>query len=181
MIVENPDGSCTDPIPMGLIALHLHRKTSVGHIAATFEQADNTQLFPEYSEKDVERAAPLSAHTSLNPGGQVSPEYPNGYQICDRNGKNCESGRSNLIPKPIQETGPLPAPQTRPITNVVRAVSVPTEVEQANARWRNRLEGTVWFYYRMIETQNKDLTTSSDVNGDLGPGQKELKSPTRLI
>jgi len=162
----NPDGSCTGPVPAGLIAVHIHRVTQFGHIGATFEQVDNTNLQPEYSSQQVPEAAALPPHASLNPGGEVAPIYDNGYEVCDFVGTRCESGFRGLIPPPIKDGASLsPTPS---ITNIARQVPIPDAVQRINAKWRKGLEKTVWFYYQMIGTQNKNLNV--EPNSNLGPG-----------
>lgn len=166
IVFANPDGSCTGPVPAGLMAFHIHRFTQFGHIGTTFEQVDNTRVQPEYSSEKVAGAAPLPPHASLNPGGQVSPIYDNGYEVCDFLGERCESGFRGLIPSPIKDGESLnPAP---PITNVVRQVGIPEDVQKINEEWRKRLKGTALFYYQMIGTQNKNLNV--EPNPYLGPG-----------
>lgn len=162
----NPDGSCSGPALVGLVGFHIHRITpDGGQMGATFEQVDNTQLQPAYSGPEVSGAAPLPAHASLNPAGKRPPEYLNGYEVCDSNGERCESGVGGRIPTPIKDGELLsPAP---PITNVTRQVAIPDEVERINATWRDRLEGSVLFYYQMIGTQNRNIDVP---NPNLGPG-----------
>ena len=162
----NPDGSCTGPVKAGVIALHVHRLTQFGHIGATFEQVDNTSLQRKYSSESVQGAADLPIHASLNPGGTVSPIYDGGYQVCDAEGKNCQSGFGGLIPTPIKDGDALPANPN--ITNISRQVEIPHDVQYINAKWRERLKGTVWFYYQMIGTQNRNL--NFEPNPNIGPG-----------
>jgi len=174
----NPDGSCTGPFKVGLVALHLHRVTSFGHIGTTFEQVDNANLQPDYSSMKVPGAAPLPPHASLNPGGTTPADYPNGYEVCNPNGKKCKSGVGGGIPEPLADNAPVPLnPQ---ITNVSRQVPIPEDVQEVNAEWRERLRGTVWFYYQMIGTQNANVDTP---NPHLGPGVRgaQVSSTNNLI
>ena len=164
----NPDLTCTGPFRVGLVAFHIHRFTKNGHFGATFEQVDNTRLQPAYSNREVQDAAPLPPHASLNPGGEVSPNYPNGYEICDENGEHCQSGQEGLLPKPIEDGELL---LNNPgITNVVREVPIPDDVQAVNAEWRKRLEGTAFFYYQLIGTQNRNVNEEGVINRNLGPG-----------
>lgn len=176
----NPDGSCTGPTTVGLIALHIHRVSPDGmHSGTTFEQVDNTNLQPAYSNLKAPDAAPLPANASLNPGSDES--YPNGYEVCDPQGNNCKSGMRGILPKPLQNGAPLPInPQ---ITNVSRAAPIAEDVQTSNAIWRKRLEGTVWFYYQMIGTQNANVNEDGKVNSNLGPGVRgaQVSSTNQLI
>ncbi len=162
----NPDGSCTGPVRAGLIAFHIHRFTQFGHIGTTFEQVDNTRLQSEYSSEQIPDAAELPLHASLNPGGTVSPIYDGGYEVCDAEGNNCQSGLGGLIPTPIKKGEALSANPN--ITNITRQVEIPENVQAINAKWRERLKETVWFYYQMIGTQNRNLNFESTPN--IGPG-----------
>jgi hypothetical protein len=174
----NPDGSCSGPVKVGLVALHIHRVTPFGHIGTTFEQVDNTALQRAYSGHDVSGAAPLPPHASLNPGGETSPDYPNGYAVCNSLGIECKSGVGGEIPAALKDGDPLP--RSRPITNVVRQVPIPDAVQEVNAEWRDKLRGSVWFYYQMIGTQNPNVDTP---NFDLGPGVRgaQVSNTTNLI
>jgi hypothetical protein len=163
----NPDGTCTGPFKVGLVGFHIHRYTPFGHVGATFEQVDNTDLQPAYSRRQVFGAAGLPAHPSLNPNfsRRFAADYPNGYAVCDSEGRDCETGKAGLIPKPIEDGDVLPLdPQ---ITAVSRQVAIPNDVRDSNRRWRRKLEGSVWFYYQMIGTQNPNIT---EPNPHLGPG-----------
>jgi len=174
----NPDNTCTGPFLVGLIAFHIHRVTQFGHIGTTFEQVDNTRLQSEYSSQVVPNASPLPPHASLNPGGEVSPEYPNGYQVCDENGDNCEGGKGGNLPEAIKDGDFLL--DNPPISNIVRQVENPDDVQDVNDEWREKLEGTVWFYYQMIGTQNPNV---EEPNPDLGPGVRgaQVSNTTNLI
>ena len=175
----NPDGSCTGPFLAGLVALHIHRVTrSLGHIGTTFEQVDNTQLQPDYSAAQVAGAAALPPHASLNPGGEVSPIYPNGYEVCDSDGNNCESGKAGILPELVKDGETLPLDP--PITNVVRQAPIPDDVQETNAAWREKLAGSVFFYYQMIGAQNANI---DEPNPNLGPGVRgaQVSSTNQLI
>lgn len=175
----NPDGSCTGPFLAGLVAFHIHRVTpDLGHIGTTFEQVDNTNLQPAYSAQEVEGAASLPPHASLNPGGEVAPIYPNGYEICDSQGQNCQAGVGGNLPAPIKD-GELLLNDPQ-ITNVVRQVPIPDDVQASNAIWRDKLAGSVWFYYQMIGAQNANINVP---NPDLGPGVRgaQVSSTNNLI
>jgi hypothetical protein len=162
----NPDGSCTGPALVGLVGFHIHRTTpDGGQMGATFEQVDNTQLQRQYSSRRVDGAAPLPAHPSLNPDSEPTPDYLNGYEVCDSRGRHCESGVGGRIPTPIKDGEPLSP--TPPITNVSRQVAIPEPVQKINAKWRERLEGSVLFYYQMIGAQNRNIDVP---NPNLGPG-----------
>lgn len=162
----NPDGTCTGPVKAGVVALHIHRVTPYGHIGTTFEQVDNTNLQPEYSSEKVSGAADLPLHASLNPEGRVAPEYDNGYQICDADGKDCKAGIGGTLPEPVKKGEPFST--LYGITNISRQVAIPEDVRKINTKWRKRLKGTVLFYYQMIDTQNKNLNI--EPNPHLGPG-----------
>lgn len=179
----NPDGSCTGPVLVGLVGFHIHRVTpNAGHIGATFEQVDNTRLQAAYSSQDVEGAAGLPTHASLNPGGQVSPIYPNGYEVCDFQGNNCQSGiaagQPGGVPTPIRDGEVLL--NNPEITNVVRQVAIDEDVQEVNAEWREKLKGSVWFYYQMIGAQNANI---DEPNSNLGPGVRgaQVSSTNHLI
>lgn len=154
--------------------------TPHGHFGATWEQVDNTHLQSPYSSEEVPGAAPLPGHASLNPGGKVSPILPNGYEVCDSEGDNCASGKGGLIPDPVLDGEFLPLNPA--ITNVVRQVEIPEEVQEVNAEWRALLaeRESVWFYYQMIGTQNSNY---EDGNPNLGPGVRgaQVSSTNNLI
>lgn len=174
----NPDGSCTGPFKVGLVALHLHRVTRLGHIGTTFEQVDNTTLQPAYSSKEVPGAADLPSHASLNPAGSTPANYPNGYEVCNSNGKKCKAGVGGSVPTPLKDFNVLPLDPS--ITNISRQVPIPDEVQAVNAQWRKKLKGTVWFYYQMIGTQNPNVQSP---NPHLGPGVRgaQVSSTNNLI
>jgi len=161
----NPNGLCEGPHLVGLVGLHIHRRTQFGHVGATFEQVDNVRLQPEYSSQQVPGATPLPPHASLNPGGEISPILPNGYEVCDSQGQNCQGGVGGGIPAPIPSGALLPLDPA--ITNVVRQVEIPVPVQASNAKWRLLLEGSVFFYYQLIGTQNPNVEAP---NPTLGPG-----------
>jgi hypothetical protein len=174
----NPDGSCTGPFKVGLVGFHIHRVTANGHIGGTFEQVDNTRLQRAYSSAAVAGAAGLPDHASLNPGGRTSPDSPNGYEVCDSAGNNCVSGVGGIVPKPIQDGDVLPAdPQ---ISNIIRQIPIPADVQKRNAAWRKKLKGSVWFYYQMIGTQNANV---DEPNPNLGPGVRgaQVSNTNNLI
>ena len=164
----NPDGECTGPHLVGLIALHIHRIIPFGtvrdieHIGTTFEQVDNVSL------RDEGGPFPLPPHPSLNPGTLDNPvDYENGYQV------NGVSGRSGLIPSPLKDGEQLPDKSKRPITNISRVVPVPADVKEVNAKFRGILKDLekVLFFYKMIGTSNPNLNNPPNPpNPKLGPG-----------
>ena len=164
----NPDGECTGPHMVGLIALHIHRIIPFGtvrdfeHIGTTFEQVDNVSL------RDEGGPFPLPPHPSLNPGTLDDPaDYENGYEV------NGISGRAGLIPPPLKDGEPLPEKSERPITNISRQVKVPTDVAEVNAHFRGIMKDlkTVFFFYKMIGTSNSNLNNLPNLpNPYLGPG-----------
>jgi hypothetical protein len=172
----DPDGSCTGPFKVGLVALHIHRVTAFGHIGTTFEQVDNTNLQREYSSREVPGAADLPPHASLNPGKNA--DYPNGYEICNSKGNNCKAGIGGNLPDPLMDKAPVPL--NPEITNISRQVPISPAVQEVNAEWRKALEGTVWFYYQMIDAQNANIDTP---NPNLGPGVRgaQVSSTNNLI
>ena len=174
-----PDGTCEGPLKLGLAGFHIHRVTPRGgHIGTTFEQVDNVKLQRAYSDREVTGAAPLPAQASLNPGGETPPSYANGYEVCDPEGRNCQSGKAGLMLAPIKKGQQLP--DKRQITNIVRQVEIPEAVRAANTVWRKKLRGTALFYYQMIGTQNGNI---DEPNDDLGPGVKgaQVSNTTNLI
>ena len=167
----NPDGECTGPHVIGLLGYHIHRVIPFGtvrdfeHIGTTFEQVDNVSLPPDEEGGPF----PLPPHPSLNPGidSDSPPPYLNGYQV------NGQSGRSGLIPPPLQDGEPLPEKSERPITNISRQVPVSPDVKEVNAKFRGLLRErqSVWFYYKMIGTSNPNLNNPPNPpNPYLGPG-----------
>ena len=167
----NPDGECTGPHVVGLIALHIHRVIPFGtvrdfeHIGTTFEQVDNVSLPPN----DEGGPFPLPPHPSLNPGlgSEFPPPYLNGYQV------NGVSGRSGIIPPPLPDGKPLPEKSKRPATNISREVQIPADVEEVNTKYREILKAlrTVLFYYQQIGTSNPNLNNPPNPpNPYLGPG-----------
>jgi hypothetical protein len=167
----NPNGECSGPHLVGLVGLHIHRVVPFGksgannlgaHIGATFEQVDNVKL--RRDSRSHAGPFPLPPHPSLNPGlGSANPPpYLNGYEV------GGESGFSGLIPGPLADGQDLPPVSKRPMTNVSREVPIPGDVEAVNRQYRNKLKGSVWFYYQLIGTQNPNLNDKP--NGHLGPG-----------
>lgn len=153
-----PDGSLSEPTLVGLVGLHIHRVTPFGHLPSTFEHVDNVSLHRTGADP-----LPLPAHPALNPGnGRGKPEsYPNGYEV---NGK---SGEAGLIPAPYKEQDSLIPVEERETVNVSRVTPIPRHVEKVNQKYREMLKDSVWSYYQLIGTQNKNIDTPND---HLGPG-----------
>ena len=159
----NPNGECTGPHLVGLVGFHIHRIVPFGtggfdHVGATFEQVDNVSLTSDNSP------FPLPPHPSLNPGvdSDSPPPYSNGYEV------EGQSGFSELIPKALPDGADLPPISDRPTTNISRVVPIPADVQEANNKFRDMLQGTVWHFYQMIGTDNPNLNDGE--NSDLGTG-----------
>lgn len=153
-----PDGTLSEPTLMGLVGLHIHRVTPFGHLPSTFEHVDNVRL-----KKNSSDPLPLPDHPALNPGnGRGQPvTYPNGYQV---GGK---SGVAGLIPTPYKNGDKLLPVDERAAVNVSRVTPIPKAIEKINRKYQKKLKDSVWSYYQLIGTQNKNLAKSND---HLGPG-----------
>ena len=153
-----PDGSLSEPTLMGLVGLHLHRVTPFGHLPSTFEHVDNVSLHKKRPDP-----LPLPDHPALNPGKAFGHpvSYPNGYEV---DGKGGEAG---VIPLPYKAGDSLKPADDREAVNVSRVTPIPREVEAINKKYQKILKDSVWSYYQLIGTQNKNLNTPND---HLGPG-----------
>lgn len=157
-----PDGSLSEPTLMGLVGFHIHRVTPFGHLPSTFEHVDNVRL-----QKRFKDPLPLPAHPALNPGNNDgyganrAPSYPNGYEV---GGK---SGVAGLIPATFKLGDALPLKSDIDQVNVSRVTPIPLDVRIANRKYQWLLRDSVWSYYQLIGTQNKNLV---EPNRHLGPG-----------
>ncbi|WP_226704535.1 hypothetical protein [Microbulbifer elongatus] len=157
-----PDGSLSAPTLMGLVGFHIHRVTPFGHLPSTFEHVDNVRLQKRFNDP-----LPLPAHPALNPGndgGYTSggaPSYPNGYEV---GGK---SGEAGLIPATFKLGDALPPKTDIDSVNVSRVTPIPLDVQLTNRKYQWLLRDSVWSYYQLIGTQNKNLV---EPNPHLGPG-----------
>ncbi|MFV8782542.1 hypothetical protein ACNKU7_08985 [Microbulbifer sp. SA54] len=157
-----PDGTLSEPKLMGLVGFHIHRVTPFGHLPSTFEHVDNVRLQKRFNDP-----LPLPAHPALNPGiegGQFlagAPQYPNGYEVDGR------SGEAGLIPPAFKLGDLLPQKSDIKQVNVSRETPIPADVQLANRKYQWLLRDTVWSYYQLIGTQNKNLQAP---NRHLGPG-----------
>ncbi|WP_428821347.1 hypothetical protein [Microbulbifer sp. MCCC 1A16149] len=157
-----PDGSLSEPTLMGLVGFHIHRVTPFGHLPSTFEHVDNVRV-----EKRFNDPLPSPMHPAFNPGKTESyafnraPDYPNGYEV---GGK---SGEAGLIPATFKLGDPLPLKSEIKQVNVSRVTPIPLDVQIANRKYQWLLRDSVWSYYQLIGTQNKNLEVP---NRHLGPG-----------
>ena len=157
-----PDGNLSEPKLMGLVGFHIHRVTPFGHLPSTFEHVDNVRLQKRFNDP-----LPLPPHPALNPGNQGSlpygaaPQYPNGYEV---GGK---SGEAGLIPATFKQGDTLPPKSEIAQVNVSRQTPIPLAVQITNRKYQWLLRDSVWSYYQLIGTQNKNLTVP---NPHLGPG-----------
>ena len=153
-----PDGSLSEPTLMGLVGFHIHRVTPFGHLPSTFEQVDNVKI-----HRRIADPLPRPKHPALNPGGEFGrpARYPNGYEV------NGEAGVAGVIPLPYKEGESLIPKGEREQVNVSRFTPIPPDVHMVNYRYQTLLKDSVWSYYQLIGTQNKNLRTP---NRHLGPG-----------
>ena len=122
----NPDGTCTGPFKVGLVGFHIHRYTPFGHVGATFEQVDNTDLQPAYSRRQVFGAAGL-------------PHTPRSIQIS-------RAGSRRTIPTATRSATPRaviarPARRASSPSRSRTATSCPSirRSPRSRARWRSRM------------------------------------------
>ncbi|WP_193165524.1 hypothetical protein [Microbulbifer hainanensis] len=153
-----PDGSLSEPTLMGLVGFHIHRVTPFGHLPSTFEQVDNVRIRKRFGDP-----LPVPAHPALNPGGKHGrpARYPNGYEV------NGEGGVAGVIPLPYKEGDPWIQQEEREMVNVSRVTRIPPAVQMVNFKYQALLKDSVWSYYQLIGTQQKNLKTP---NYHLGPG-----------
>ncbi|UHQ55918.1 hypothetical protein [Microbulbifer sp. YPW16] len=153
-----PDGSLSEPTLMGLVGFHIHRVTPFGHLPSTFEHIDNVKVGRKLFD-----TLPKPARPALNPGGVNGrpARYPNGYEV------NGEGGVANVIPLPYKAGEALVPQQEREMVNVSRVTPIPPDVQLVNYKYQALLKDSVWSYYQLIGTQNKNLR---EPNPHLGPG-----------
>ncbi|SDZ77684.1 hypothetical protein [Microbulbifer marinus] len=158
MQFPQPDGSLSEPMLMGLVGFHIHRVTPFGHLPSTFEHVDNVRV-----RKRRFDPLPVPKHPALNPGrGNGRPvRYANGYEV------NGESGVAGVIPLPYKQGDSLIPIDEREQVNVSRVTPIPRDVQRVNYKYQRLLKDSVWSYYQLIGTQNKNLETP---NRHLGPG-----------
>lgn len=126
-------GSQCYPAQVGLVGLHIVQKlgTFPEWIWSTFEQVDNVQRGP-----GAKPATPIS----FNNGTRNPPTGSQGYAY-----------------QPPPETMLSPKPQRVPV-QVARLNPIPTtpavnSTVDLNARYRQKLAGTVWANYQLVATQ----------------------------
>jgi hypothetical protein len=142
-LYDTSTGTCDGPITMGLIALHIIRKTgSMRHIMwSTFEQVDNV-------------------------GGSAA--HPTGvpYTLYNPNCQPPAPCKLNAIPEPTPT--PPGIPTYEPV-QVSRTLRIPQEVQDLNTEvWSwitNANQDSVWQYYQLI-----NVLWPAGNGADPGPG-----------
>ncbi|MEM1202640.1 MAG: hypothetical protein AAGN66_05375 [Acidobacteriota bacterium] len=156
---------------MGLVALHILRRTPQGFVASTFEQVDNVE---------VGHSAPKGLTPSFNTG---TPPTTIQSQIGFEN-RLAASGNPAEIPAQIcadrQRCGAAfnpPVENPEPVA-VYRVAPIPATVERVNAEYQAKLysHGSGRFsplaFYRLIGTQNRhpgNDFADPETNGHEGP------------
>jgi hypothetical protein len=157
--VVNPDGSCSGPVPMGLVGLHIIRLTpSTGSTWywATFEQVDNVDISDPNAPKRPD-GTPLTPSFNPGPNGTPAPPYTNaqypGY---------CYGTPCGAPPPVIQAGSSLPTP-TAPV-NVSRLTPIADDINSLNQKYRSMLKGTVWENYQLVAVLNPNTTGTNPPN-----------------
>lgn len=139
--VLSPDRkTCTRaPAGLGLVALHIHRLTRLGHVASTFEQVDNVAVLDPASAKGV--------LPSFNPGSSnrtqtnVWPPYGN-------------RGFQGELPPLITTSSKLPPRHQRHVNNVSRATEIPNLVRRINREYQQQYRDSPLHFYQIINAQH---------------------------
>jgi hypothetical protein len=149
----NRDGSCSGPVPMGLVGLHILRLTPTTGPTwywASFEQVDNVDISDPNAPKRPD-GSPLTP--SFNPGPSGTPAPP--YNSAQYPGF-CYGTPCGPAPAGIPQGSPLPTPTT-PV-NVSRLTPIADDINALNQKYRAMLKGTVWQYYQLIAVLNPNTT-----------------------
>ncbi|MFC6979934.1 hypothetical protein [Microbulbifer taiwanensis] len=80
---------------------------------------------------------------------------------------NGEAGVAGVIPLAYKEGDTLVPAADREVVNVSRVTPIPRDVQLVNHKYQSLLRDSVWSYYQLIGTQNKNLR---EPNRHLGPG-----------
>lgn len=71
------------------------------------------------------------------------------------------------LPSPYKAGDQLLPVEERQTVNVSSVTTIPKAVQKVNHKYQKLLKGSVWQYYQLIGTQNKNIDTP---NEHLGPG-----------
>lgn len=123
-----PDGTtCQGPNLFGLIGLHILRltpSTPSTWFWASFQHVDNV----------------------FGPDPTLSPPNPPTGTAC--------ATSTNYNQGPAQVTGNIPWNNTNTPNDICQVTPIPSNVQQVNQTWQQKLSGTVWQYYEMVNTLN---------------------------
>lgn len=155
----NPDKTCSGPVTMGLIGLHILRLTPTTGPTwywATFEQVDNVDISDPNAPKRPD-GTPLTPSFNPGPAGTPAPPYTNaqypGY---------CYGTPCGPAPPGIPAGSPLPTP-TMPV-NVSRFTPIADDINTLNQKYRSMLKGTVWENYQLVAVLNPNTTGTNPPN-----------------
>jgi len=160
-----PDNQIDGPHTFGLTGLHILRntdKSSKTWFWTTFEQVDNVKIYDENPPNKPNGKGKIIPSFNPGPAG-YEPEYTYGYDIKDRlNFRLLDSIQppyfGNLVIEPprLDSGDTLPKKEDRRRVNCSRVFDIPDDVQNLNKAYQERLKGTPWQHYEMIDVQYPD-------------------------
>jgi hypothetical protein len=124
---------------LGLVALHIHRLTRLGHVASTFEQVDNVAVLDPANAKGV--LPSFNPGTSNRTQTNVWPPYGN-------------RGFQGALPPLITASSKLPPRHQRHTNNISRATEIPDSVRRINREYQQKYIDSPLHYYQIINAQH---------------------------
>lgn len=160
-----PDSIIDGPHTFGLTGLHILRNTNKSSDTwywTTFEQVDNVKIYDKNPPNRPDGKGKIIPSFNPGPAGD-EPEYTYGYDIKDRlNFRLLDSisppNYGNLVVEPprLDSGDTLPIKEDRRVVNCSRVFDIPYDVKKLNKVYQERLKGTPWQYYEMIDAQYPD-------------------------
>jgi hypothetical protein len=142
LLYDPASNGCSNPVTMGLVGLHVVRKTSNMQqlMWATFEQVDNVPL-------DLAAPDPSIKYSFYNPACQFpDPCAPNATPV-------------PIAPKSMATPQPVQVVRTQTVPSDVRTLNQYVQQTIANAN-----ESSVWQYYQLINVRWPSRSQLSDPN-----------------
>jgi hypothetical protein len=164
-----PNGQPAGPVTIGLVGLHIMRNTPRSASTwfwTTFEHVDNVKI----TERPVPKrpnGSPLRPSFNPGPAGK-EPSYPYGFDMNGRFDYSLLSSAADhynpvTTPRMLSKGDTIPrSPADAPV-NCSRVSPIREEVQAVNREYREKLKGTVWQHYEMIDVLYPDPKGISQV------------------
>ncbi len=160
-----PDEKIDGPHTFGLTGLHILRNTNKSSDTwywTTFEQVDNVKIYDKNLPNRPDGKGKIKPSFNPGPAGD-EPEYTYGFDTEDRlNFRLLDSLKpphfGNLVIEPprLDSGDTLPDKEDRRVVNCSRVFDIQDDVQKLNKEFQERLKGTPWQYYEMIDAQYPD-------------------------